>query len=65
MINVSLMKIKMAELQMKQAELSKKTGLSPYTIYMTLTGKSSPTLPTIGKLARALEVSVEQLIKEE
>lgn len=65
MIDVSLMKIKMAEMQMRQSELCEKTGLSPYTIYMTLTGRSKPSLPTIGKLALALDIPVEQLIKED
>ena len=43
-------------------ELSKKSNVSRYTLNKYTSGKSNPKPATIGKLAKALNVPVEELI---
>lgn len=65
MLDATKLKIILAEKQLHQSDLIRMTGLSPYTISRTLSGLSSPNLSTIGKIAQALGIQVEQIIKTE
>ena len=58
-----VMRVKMAELGLSQAELSNKTGLSRQSISTILCrGSGSPV--NIGKIAKALDIPIETIIKE-
>lgn len=59
-------KLRLAELRirkgMSQVELSRKTGISQGQLSLLEHGKHSPSLDKAVKLARALGVSVEELL---
>lgn len=46
-------------------DLSKKAGVSYVTVHRIKNGTQEPMPKTVGKLAKALNVTVETLIKEE
>ena len=49
--------------KMKQIELAVEVGVDARTIVAIEAGKRNPTLKTINKLARALEIPVHELLK--
>ena len=51
----------MADKGMTQAELADKAGLSRTAIYSVMKGRK-PTLPTLGKIAKALGVKPSELL---
>jgi transcriptional regulator with XRE-family HTH domain len=53
----------MANACMTIGELSKKSGVSKTALSNYTTGKSNPKPATLGKIARALNVEVEDLIE--
>lgn len=46
-----------------QGDIAKELGISRGFISTIENGKTNPTLATISKLAKALEVSIEELVK--
>lgn len=66
------MKIKIDKLNLFQAsqcftnhELCKKADIGMVTLVKVKNGSQKPTLKTIGKIAKALEVDVTELIEQE
>lgn len=55
----------MAEAVITSAELSTKAGIHISTLIRALNGTQVPTPVTVGKIAKALNVSVESIIKKE
>ncbi len=45
-----------------QAETARRAGISRNTVVVTETGRTSPRLPTLRRLARALGVTVDDLL---
>lgn len=64
-MDVKMLKILIAKRQLTITELAKKAGLSADLICKVLAGKRKPNLSTIGKIAEALNVSPEELLKDE
>ena len=52
-----------AERGMKDTDVAKKAGLSPSTLSEWKTGKLTPGLESARKIARALDVTIDELIK--
>lgn len=61
-INNIKFNIAIANVAMEQKDLAEKTGLTPETISRIKNGQQEPRLSTVGKIAKALEVNVEDLI---
>ena len=49
---------------LSQEQLAKMSGLSRYTIINFETGKRDPRIKDLSKIAKALNVSIEELISE-
>ncbi len=58
----NMKKIRLAK-QMSQGDICRKLGLGRSYISNVESGKNNPTLSTITKLAKALEVSVDELLR--
>ena len=56
------LKARLAELDMKQSELAKKLNLSPTTLNGYFTGYREPDIETLKRLAKELEITVQDLI---
>ncbi len=63
-MDVKMLKILIAKRQLTITELAKMAGISTDLICKVLAGKRKPNLSTIGKLAAALDVSPEELLKD-
>lgn len=63
-MNLDLNKFRIAQARacLSVDEIVKKTGLGRTTISKTINGKISPTPKTIGLLAKALNVDVEEIV---
>ena len=59
--NVSLAKAKLAELNITQEELAKRAGVDATTVSHWLNGKRQPLAESYQRLAKALNVDVEEL----
>jgi DNA-binding XRE family transcriptional regulator len=57
----SRIKVRLAELEMKQQDLSEKLGVTKQTMSSWVNGKSSPTLETAFKIAKLLDCKVDDL----
>jgi DNA-binding XRE family transcriptional regulator len=57
----SRIKIKLAELEIRQQELSDKLGVTKQTMSLWVNGKSMPTLETAFKIANLLDCKVDDL----
>lgn len=64
-INIEKLNLYQAEKCFTNQELTKKAGIGAMTLSKLRNGNQSPTLKTIGLLAKALEVSVKDLIETE
>jgi transcriptional regulator with XRE-family HTH domain len=60
---IKFVKTRMVELRMNQAELARKTGLSPCGISLILTKGNPPSTNTLIRFAVALNVSPEKLFR--
>ena len=63
-MDVKMLKILIAKRQLTITELAKMAGISTDLICKVLAGNRKPNLSTIGKLAAALDVSPEELLKD-
>jgi DNA-binding XRE family transcriptional regulator len=57
----SKLKVKLAEREIKQQELSEILGVTKQTMSLWVTGKSTPTLETAFKIANLLDCKVDDL----
>lgn len=57
----SRIRIRLAELEMKQQDLSEKLEVTKQTMSLWVNGKSNPTLETAFKIAYILECKVDDL----
>jgi DNA-binding XRE family transcriptional regulator len=57
----SKIKVRLAELDIKQQDLSEKLGVTKQTMSAWANGKSTPTLETAFKIANVLECKVDDL----
>lgn len=64
-VDLRKLRIEMARKIMTQEQLRELSGLSDYGIRKIFDGKSHPRPETIGKLAKALQVDVTEIIKTE
>lgn len=64
-INTDYLITAIANRGITMVELSKRADISRTTIYRIINKKSKPTLIVIGKLARALNISVDELFLNE
>lgn len=64
-LNIDQIKLEMARQILKTDDLVRLSGLSTYGLNKILSGKTTPTPASIGKIAKALNVDVEQIIKNE
>ncbi|MBQ7417763.1 MAG: helix-turn-helix transcriptional regulator [Acidaminococcaceae bacterium] len=64
-MNIQKLKAMIAKKQLRIEELATAAGVGSDLIYKVLAGKRKPTLATIGKLAAALDVEPEELLKED
>lgn len=62
-LNTTHIKAMLATRSMTQVALAEKAGISRQSI-STILGRGTCSLPNAGKLARALEVDVTEIIKE-
>lgn len=63
-ININKLLLAMANACITIGELSNKSGISRTALNNFTTGKGNPKPATIGKLAKALNVNVEELIED-
>lgn len=61
--NKNAIELLMAEKQLSQKSLSEKSGVSRYTLGLVLRNKRNTNPPTIGKIATALGVKPEAIVK--
>lgn len=61
----SRLKIRLAELHMKQNDLASELGVTKQTLSLWVNGKSSPTLETAFKIAKLLDCKVDDLFEYE
>lgn len=61
----SKLNMQLAEKLMTTKDLCYKANIHPVTLSRALSGKQKPTPLTIGKIAKALGVPVETIVKEE
>lgn len=59
----SKIKVRLAELDVKQQDLSEKLGVTKQTMNAWVNGRSMPTLETAFKIANVLECRVDDLYK--
>jgi DNA-binding Xre family transcriptional regulator len=64
-INTIKLAVAMAKLCVKQEELARMAGVNTMTISRAKNGQGSVHLSTIGKIAKALNVRVEDLLEDE
>lgn len=64
-IDISKVKIKMAEKLIGVSDLARLTGLSEYAVSRTINGKSNPNTKTVGLIAQGLECQVTDIVKSE
>jgi len=57
----SKIKVRLAELDMRQQDLSEKLGVTKQTMNAWVNGRSTPTLETAFKIANVLECKVDDL----
>lgn len=57
----SKIKVRLAELDIKQQDLSEKLGVTKQTMSAWVNGRSTPTLETAFKIANVLECKVDDL----
>ncbi|WP_299831285.1 helix-turn-helix transcriptional regulator [uncultured Metabacillus sp.] len=57
----SKIKVKLAELEMKQQDLAEKLGVTKQTLSSWVNGRSVPTLETAFKIASILDCKVDDL----
>lgn len=62
-VNIDSLIIAIANRSITMNKLSKRAGISRTTLYRFINGKNKPTLVVIGKVAKALDIPVETLIK--
>ena len=55
-------KISMAQTEINQKKLSELSGISETTISNTVSGKSSPSILTLSRLAKAMGLSYSELV---
>lgn len=63
-INTFKLQLAMANACMTVSELAEQSNLSRVALTRFITGKSNPKPATIGKIAKALNVNVEELIED-
>lgn len=65
-MKVDINKVKLAQANecLSVNELVKKTGLGRATVSKTINGMSRPSVKTLGLIAKALNVNVEDIIEE-
>lgn len=63
-LNVQKIKLILAEQELNQSDLAKKCGIKKQQINNVLL-RGSCTLKTMGKIAKALGVPVQEIVKEE
>lgn len=61
----SRIRIRLAELDMRQQDLSEKLGVTKQTMSLWVNGKSTPTLETSFKIAYILDCKVDDLFNYE
>jgi DNA-binding XRE family transcriptional regulator len=59
----SKIKVRLAELEIKQQDLSEKLGVTKQTMSSWVNGRSIPTLETAFKIAKLLDCKVDDLFK--
>ena len=59
------MQIAMARKKMSNASLARATGITPQTVGNMLRGCCDTSLPTVGKVAEALDVDVTDIIADQ
>jgi DNA-binding XRE family transcriptional regulator len=57
----SKIKVRLAELEFKQQDLSEKLGVTKQTMSLWANGKANPTLETAFKIAKLLDCKVDNL----
>lgn len=64
MINLNRLYILMGEKCINNKNLCDKANISYNAFYKIKTGKSKPKIDTIGKIAKALDVDIKELLEE-
>ena len=64
-VNIQKLQIAMANACMNKTELADSVGISKITVSTYLSGKRNPSLKTVGKIAKALNVPVTEIIETE
>jgi len=64
-LNIEQVQLEMARQILRTDDLVKLSGLSSYGLNKILKGKTKPTPASIGKIAKALQIDVEEIIKNE
>ncbi|MFB5557485.1 helix-turn-helix transcriptional regulator [Bacillus cytotoxicus] len=59
------LKVILAERMIKQSALAKRAGITDQTLSMIVRGKSEPTLRVAMRIAKALDMKVEDIWNEE
>lgn len=65
LVDINRIETRMAELELTSQALAQAAGLSPFTIHRILKGTTAPKPATIGKLAKSLQTSVQEITKIE
>jgi len=63
-VNVNKIKLAQANECLSVNELVKRTGLGRATVSKIINGMSKPSIKTLGLIAKALNVSVEDIIED-
>lgn len=64
-INLQKLQIAMANACVNKSELADNVGISRVTVSSYFSGKRNPSLKTVGKIAKALNVPVTEIIETE
>ncbi len=64
-VNIQKLQIAMANACMNKTELADSVGISKITVSTYFSGKRNPSLKTVGKIAKALNVPVTEIIETE
>lgn len=64
-LNIFKFKIELARKEMCISELSGKTNIPEATLYSYTNGKRNPGTKSLGRIAKALDVDVTELIQEQ
>ena len=64
-VNLQKLQIAMANACMNKSELAGSAGISRLTVAAYFSGKRNPSLKTVGKIAKALNVPVTEIIETE